>query len=157
MKTVLCGYEIEIDQDDYIKHIASSDRKWVAYVQHGYQVYFVRTLCKNNIKKSERLHRLIVGATFGVVDHIDGNTLNLKKENLRLCTREENARNRRMGKNNSVGFKGVSFKKDTGKYWARIWVDGKNKSLGFFSNPSEAYNAYCCAAIEHYGSYARLA
>jgi hypothetical protein len=157
VKILLCGYPIEINEDDYEKYILNSDRKWAAYIQHGNQVYFVRTNCRNNIKKSERLHRLIANATRGVVDHADGNTLNLKKENLRVCSRQENARNRKVGKNNSTGLKGVSFKKDAGKYWARIWINGKNKSLGFFLNPEDAHAAYCNAAIKYYGDYARFA
>lgn len=71
------------------------------------------------------------------IDHIDGNGLNNKRSNLRLCTRSENNANRI-----DNGSKGVHFEKQTGKFRAMIWKDNKKYSLGRFSNFADAKKAY---------------
>jgi hypothetical protein len=90
------------------------------------------------------------------IDHIDGNRSNNFIENLRLCTTQENAYNRGKQSNNKSGYKGVSFHKQKQKWVAQIKLEGKNKFLGFFVNPQDAYEAYCAKAIEHYGEFASL-
>jgi hypothetical protein len=90
------------------------------------------------------------------IDHIDGNRSNNLIENLRLCTTQENAYNRGKQSNNKSGYKGVSFHKQKQKWVAQIKLEGKNKFLGFFVNPEDAYEAYCAKAIEHYGEFASL-
>jgi hypothetical protein len=91
-----------------------------------------------------------------VVDHADGGKLNNRRENLRVTTQKNNARNARRSKVNSSGYKGVSFHAQRKKWRALIRIDGKRKSLGEFDTPEQAYAAYCKAAIEHFGEYARL-
>jgi hypothetical protein len=90
------------------------------------------------------------------IDHIDGNRSNNLIENLRLCTTQENAYNRGKQSNNKSGYKGVSFHKQKQKWVAQIKLEGKNKFLGFFVNPEDAYEAYCAKAVEHYGEFASL-
>lgn len=152
------GYMVEIDEEDYIRLVLNDSRKWCAYSQHKDQVYFIRSLSLGKMKKTERLHRLIAGAGCkDFVDHADGNTLNLSKRNLRICGRKENSRNSRLFKNNTSGYKGVSYKKDAKKFWARIMIDGKSKSLGFYYSAAEAHEAYKNAALKYFGEYARFA
>ena len=79
------------------------------------------------------------------VDHINGNTLDNRRENLRVCTRSENQRNRGKIKNSTSGFKGVSWHKNVGKWQASIGIAGIMKYLGLFTNPEEAHKAYCKA------------
>lgn len=164
MIAILCDCRILIDEEDYIEYITNSKRKWVKYLQHGNQAYFARTLCVNGIKKTEKLHRIISKCSYGdgnVVDHINGDTLDLRKLNLRVCTKIENARNRKTGKNNVSGLKGVCYRKDKKdleyKYQARIWSSGKNIHLGFYKTAEEAHAAYCEEAIKYHGQYARFA
>ena len=91
-----------------------------------------------------------------VIDHIDGDRSNNKLENLRLCTFQQNHFNRGKQANNKSGFKGVSWHKQKAKWVAQIKVKGKNKFLGFFNCPEEAYKAYCDNAIIFYGYMARF-
>lgn len=111
-------------------------------------------------KRSVLLHRFIMGVAFipshQQVDHIDGNRLNNKTSNLRLCSPLENARNKNSAKNNITGFKGV-FKCSNGpNYSSMIHINGSRLYLGTFKDPREAALAYDAAAREHHGEFARL-
>lgn len=107
------------------------------------------------------LHRLILSAPRGsMVDHVDGNPLNNRRSNIRLCTHAQNMKNRRRHKTNASGFKGVSH--DPGRSRIRPWrakiqVDGTEVRLGSFETAEAAYAAYCLAAKELHGEFARLA
>ena len=109
-------------------------------------------------KTAIKMHRLILGLTDPRVhvDHIDGNGLNNRRENLRTCNRSENMSNRRKHKNNTSGYKGVCWDNQHGRWRADIKLNGKRKHLGLFTNPEEAYQAYCAAAIKMHGEYANF-
>lgn len=92
----------------------------------------------------------------GEVDHINRNTHDNRWENLRECSRSENAKNRSRYKNNSSGFKGVTRRKDTGKYRAQIRVDGLKINLGQFDTPEESADAYANAAIMFHKDFANI-
>ncbi len=89
------------------------------------------------------------------IDHVNGDRADNRIANLRLATRHENARNRKRHKNNSLGLKGVSLDKETGRFKASIWIDGGIKNLGRFNCPTAAHLAYCKAARKHFGDFAR--
>lgn len=108
------------------------------------------------------LHRAIMAKIMGReleksedVDHINGNGLDNRRCNLRLATRQQNMMNRRVSRDNSSGYKGVSWHDGNGKFHARIRVAGKRIHLGYYDDPAEAYAAYCAAAKIHHGEYAR--
>lgn len=101
------------------------------------------------------MHRFILGASQGdLVDHIDMDTTNNQKENLRICSRAENGRNRGKTRRNSSGFKGVSWHKKTGKWRARIRA-GQEIHLGLFDSAEEAYKAYTEASVRLHKDFAR--
>jgi len=102
------------------------------------------------------LHRLIMNAPKGVeVDHIDGSGLNCCKDNMRLCSRSDNAKNRRGNKNKkSCSLKGVFWAKDNKRWRAKIKSDNKTYHLGYFDDPREAALAYDHAARELHGEFA---
>jgi len=93
-------------------------------------------------------------------DHIDGDTLNNKKSNLRNVTKGQNAKNARKKKSAASKYKGVSyFKRDkdlVGKWIARIQVEGKTKRLGYFNSETAAAIAYNDAAKKYHKEYAVL-
>lgn len=91
-----------------------------------------------------------------IIDHIDTVRWHNQIDNLRVCTFQQNHFNRGMMSNNTSGYKGVSWHKQKQKWVAQIKVEGRNKFLGFFTNPETAYAAYCGAAIQNYGDFARL-
>ena len=87
------------------------------------------------------------------IDHIDGNGLNNRFNNLRLATRGQNKANSRVNRNNKLAIKGVCKFKN--RYKAQIWVTGTCIHLGYFDTPEEASAAYGKAAEKHFGDYAR--
>ena len=78
------------------------------------------------------------------------------KDYLREATRSENKCNSFMYKNNTSGYKGVYWQKSAQKWHARIWSNNKLEYLGLFDSPEEAYAAYCKAAEELHGEFAKL-
>lgn len=100
------------------------------------------------------MHREILkdALTSGMqVDHINGNGLDNRRSNLRICTRSENARNRGMYRNNKQGLKGV--KKNGSGFSAEVMADRKLHYLGTFQTPQEAHAAYCSAASVLHGEF----
>jgi NTP pyrophosphatase (non-canonical NTP hydrolase) len=109
----------------------------------------------------EFLHRLVAKTPENMyTDHINGNTLDNRRSNLRNVTRSQNAKNARKKAESTSKYKGVSyFKRDAdsiGKWMAKIQVDGEVKKLGYFNSEIEAAIAYNDAAKKHHGEYAVL-
>jgi hypothetical protein len=88
-----------------------------------------------------------------VVDHINGSTADNRWENLRACTQGENVRNQCRARDNSSGFKGVSYCR--GKWQAQIMAGGKQHYLGLFDSPEIAHAAYVAASGRLHGNFAR--
>lgn len=114
-------------------------------------------------KRQQYLHRFIMERMIQrpinrgeLVDHIDNNPFNNCRENLRLATHSQNVQNQKIHSNNTSGFKGVSFHKKRSRWQATISIKGKQKHLGFFQTLDDAYKAYCKAAKQYYGEFARL-
>ncbi len=89
-----------------------------------------------------------------LVDHINGDGLDNRRVNIRLCTKADNQRNQRRNSKNTTGYKGVSFDKARGKYSASIGVHGEQISLGRFSTAEEASQAYEDAVRRYHGEFA---
>ena len=109
-------------------------------------------------------HRLVWLMLYGAwpaqeIDHINGNPHDNRLANLREASHAENLRNTKLRADNSSGFKGVRRMKSRGKLrgrWiARIRKDGKETHLGCFASAAEAHTAYCIAANELFGEFAR--
>ena len=116
---------------------------------HGY----VRSWCKEF--GYFKLHRLLLGiGSSEIVDHINGIRSDNRRCNLRFATAEQNARNSAVRHDNLTGFKGVSRHK-SGKYQARINIDKRCISLGYFTDPLQAALAYDKAAVFYFGEYAK--
>lgn len=88
-----------------------------------------------------------------VIDHINGNPLDNRRENLRVCTQKENSRNRAKYSTNKSGYKGVSWDKAKKAYRSVIMVDGKQIYLGIFDCPIAAAQAYNNAARVYHAKY----
>lgn len=101
------------------------------------------------------MHRLIVAAPGGVfADHINHDTLDNRRDNLRLATTAQSIRNTRAWKNRSSVFKGVRLSRN--RWAAVIQANGTVFNLGFFLTQREAAQAYNEAAIQHHGEFACL-
>jgi hypothetical protein len=103
-----------------------------------------------------RMHRLIVNAREGqIVDHINGNTLDNRRENLRIVSASQNAINRRKRSDNKSGVTGVHFSKAHNRWFACINIDKKKQNIGLFKTMEEAVAARKEKEKEVYGDYVR--
>ena len=103
------------------------------------------------------LHQLIMGANTGsVVDHINCDPSDCRKNNLRVASQHQNSMNHSLNRNSTTGFKGVCFDKKANNYMAHIHPNGKMIFLGYFDSPIEAAFAYDRAASFYFGEYANL-
>lgn len=103
------------------------------------------------------LHRYLLNFPDSFIDHANGNPLDNRRSNIRLATRSENSINREF--KNKTGMRGVTHtnKAFPKPYQARITVNGKRLSLGYYHTPEEAAEAYKRAASEHHGEFKRIA
>lgn len=140
-----------VDEVDYervmkFKWSARPDKKTV-YAQRAIILPDGRT-------STQQMHNFVAGAVG--VDHINRNGLDNRRLNLRPATTSQNNVNQGLRRDNTSGFKGVSWH-SAGRRWnARIGFEGKTRSLGHYLTREEAARAYDIAAIEMYGEYAVL-
>lgn len=108
----------------------------------------------------EFVHRLVMKAEPGqIIDHINGDSLDNRKANLRLCSPYDNMHNAKKYQTSTNPFKGVTYRarNNIRKRWgAQICVNGRRHSLGCFLTAEEAARAYNAKALELSGPFARL-
>jgi hypothetical protein len=132
--------------------------KWMAAKKHS--GYYARRgirigLRKYNKRQAFYMHREIMNTTSNMqVDHIDHNTLNNQKSNLRICTHQQNQMNRIPW--GSSEFLGVSFRKERNCYSAKIMLNQKSINIGHFKIEEDAARAYDIKAKELFGEFANL-
>lgn len=141
-----------VDDEDYelINHL-----KWYA-AKNGKRYYAFAWLKGSDARIL--MHRFILGLTDSkiIVDHINGQGTDNRRDNLRICSRLQNSWNQQINDHNTSGYKGVSFRKDRGLWQARITVNNKTHSLGFFKSSYEAAVSYNLAAELFFGDFAKL-
>lgn len=146
------GYVALVDDDALV--LVSKHRWSAVRYPNNRNVYASSFMKMNGRRATLSMHRYVLGLTIGnaqAVDHINGNTLDNRRSNLRLCSASQNGANSRIRKNTS-GFKGVSF--NSGRWVARIRVRRRLIHLGRFIHPQEAALAYDHAARQHFGEFA---
>jgi hypothetical protein len=103
------------------------------------------------------LHRVIAGPAGNLfVDHINGDPLDNRRANLREATNSQNQMNARKRKGSASALKGVTWNKAVGKWQAQIKRDKRQVYLGLFESETAAHDAYCAAAAELHGEFARF-
>lgn len=114
--------------------------------------------CATENPKTQLMHRFILRARkHQHVDHVNGNPLDNRRKNIRLCSRSENAcnRNPNTGANHGLPLKGIR-KTSNGRWQARIALLGRSYCLGRFDTPTQAAKAYNRAALKLHGAFAKL-
>jgi HNH endonuclease/AP2 domain len=109
------------------------------------------------ITKIIGLHRFIMNPKKDeFIDHINGNGLDNRKENLRIVTKQQNAFNSNKPITNTSGYKGVSFFRRDKKWRAVIKLNQKYVHIGYFDDKITAAKAYDKKAKELFGNFAKL-
>ncbi|WP_255367831.1 AP2 domain-containing protein [Psychrobacillus sp. OK032] len=146
------GNVAKIDAEDYERVSAIH---W-----HIDDAGYARTNIWSDGKKTSapRMHRFILQETDRKthIDHINGDKLDNRKNNLRVCSNSANLMNRGKQSNNSSGYKGVVFDKSRSKWKAEIGFNKKRKFLGRFHTIEEAALAYNDAAVLYHGEFAHI-
>lgn len=105
--------------------------------------------------KTVYMHRVIMGAQPGQeVDHEGHNTLDNRRQKLRVATSSQNNSNKGISRANTSGYKGVSWDNQAGRWRASIKKDGKKRVLGLHDDPLMAARVYDAAARELHGVFA---
>jgi hypothetical protein len=155
------GFVALVDDEDYP---ILSRHNWHVISKNENPIYYAEgRICKHKLY----MHHLILGKPphpssifHYMTDHIDGNTLNNQRSNLRWVTISQNSMNRAKGMMNgkvcTSKFKGVSKYSRLNVWVAEITKDGKTKYLGKFINEVDAANAYNEAAKEIFGIHALI-
>lgn len=152
------GKFTKVDDEDFE---LLNEVKWHAHLRCG-NFYASRSIYlgggRRNAKfRYEHMHNIIMPNKEGmIVDHINRDSLDNRKCNLRYATRSQNNANRNPSKKGSSKYLGVMFEKDRNKWSARIRKDGKGKRLGCFDSEIEAAIAYNNAALILHGDFANL-
>lgn len=123
--------------------------KWCTCTQGGLTYVMSRIDKKNTIT----LGNFLINKTGGILDYKDRDTLNNRKDNLRICDRSKNGINCGLKKNNTSGFTGVCYNPRNDNWFAQIKVNRKNIHLGSFKIKNEAINARIDAEIKYFGEY----
>lgn len=151
---------VEVFYDDFDYKLVSEHRWFACKGQNSNTIYARTAYIKEGRYRSRLMHRLILLNTPRSlhIDHKNGNGLDNRRINLRICTPSQNSANQSIAKNNKTGCKGIN--KIIGKtkisYRAQITVDKKQINLGCFKSLKEAAAAYNEAAINYFGEFAKV-
>lgn len=136
-----------VDVGDYY---LAEDHKWGLCISRGLKYVGSRIngeyIC---------LHQFLLETRNGA-DHRNGNPLDNRRSNLRVCSQADNTLNRGFNKNNKSGYKGVIFYSKTNKWRARIGYRGIKRHIGYYDTPKEAAIAYNNKALELHKEFAKI-
>lgn len=152
--TLSSGQFTLVDDGDYLE---LNRYKWSAIYDPKTRTYYAVRSLYGLTRGALKMHRVILNAGHGqLVDHINGDTLNNTRGNLRIANHSQNGANRRRNVNNSTGYLGVNKIQSSGHFMARIQVGGVRFNLGTFADLIQAAKARDLAAVFYFGKYAKL-
>ena len=157
MKIKLTQGQYAIVDDDIYQTL--SQYKWCVWYCPSTKGYYAERskYIGNGKQKILYMHRVILNAQKGqMIDHINGDTLDNRKENLRFATYSQNLANSKIRKDNTSGYKGVRWHKRDKIWMAYIRYQNKHIHLGSYKDKKETALAYNEAAKKYFGEYAKL-
>lgn len=148
------GQFAKVDAEDFEE---LSRHRWLA-LRNSQDYYAARTvILANSERRQVRMHRLIMGLDFGnplQVDHINHDTLDNRRSNLRIVTISQQCMNRRLRSDNKSGHKGLWDRR--GGWTVRIKVAGKSFYVGQTKDFNDAVEMYREAALKFHGEFAKF-
>lgn len=142
-----------IDPEDFDR---VSKLTWHLLDQKIISKYAITNIKINGKNTTMRMHRFIMNAHESIkYDHINGNGLDNRKSNLRVCTPSQNTMNAPPQRNGTSKFKGVFWDNQKNKWACKIKFNGKSIHIGFYNNEIDAAKAYDLNAIEYFKNFAR--
>jgi hypothetical protein len=112
--------------------------------------------------KNYLIHRIIWEMHHGpiphkaIIDHVNGDSIDNRIQNLRVATNSQNSKNSKIPKRNTSGYKGVSRRKGSSKWFVSIRINGISRRITGFSDPQSAHEVYKKMAAEFHGEFARF-
>lgn len=141
--------------------VDDSDYEWLSkFKWHmNFNGYARRNLRIGGKRTMIFMHREIMNTPSGYfTDHINGVKKDNRRCNLRICTRAENAKNRKMNSSNTIGIKGVRRSGRKSKpFYSRIRINGRQVHLGGFATAEEAQQSYIAASLQYHGAFSPYA
>jgi hypothetical protein len=150
------GQFAKVDADDF--ELLSQFKWFACWNKYTQSFYASRAIHIEGKRGTLGMHRMILNLHTGDKrqgDHINHDTLDNRRINLRVAAQSENMRNREKYSNNTSGFKGVSFRKQRGNWRAQIKINGHKKHLGTRNSPEEAFELYKEASKKYHGEFGR--
>lgn len=148
------GYSVLIDDED-AELIGSYT--WHPGSDKAHVYFYTYVGANRSTRKHIGMHRFLMGCSCGdgkIVDHINRNTLDNRKGNLRVCTQRDNLCNSGLRTDNSSGYKGVCFGGRTKNWIAQIHYNNEGYSIGTAETAKEAAKLYDRVAIKLFGEFA---
>lgn len=144
--TTTNGARVQFSEDDVFTALANT---WTGASDGYAKRYYEKAVDGQRKRWVKYFHREVMKAKDGeIIDHINQDKLDNRRENLRVADRSLNALNSRKSKG-SVKYRGVFFNKQSGKYQAGITINGRTKYLGAFFSAKEASEVYLKAQKEY--------
>ena len=141
-----------VNKEDYLRFVEGYS---FCLATGGYVLYS----SKKDGLNGKRLHRVMLQIPDDSKlqgDHINQNKLDNTRENLRICTNQQNSCNKSLTKSNTSGYKGVWFDKRSNRWCSQIRVDGKKHHLRTHDTAKQAHRLYCFVAKRIQGEFACL-
>ncbi len=141
-------FTVLVDADD-LERVLNAGPWSIKAAQKSGQTPYVRRHLTLGFKRysKQHLHNFILGVPR--VDHLNGNGLDNRRENLRPASHAENCQNQKLRSDNTSGHRGVSWHKQRRAWQAYTNIEGRRKGLGWFKNIEEALEAVKSARAKH--------